>query len=66
MANNDVAKKKQWMINWSKVNAFDTKVPSTSGLVFKTQYDSEKQNFEKKIEDVDKKILIASGLLRKC
>ena len=37
----------------AKVNAI--KVPSTSGLVSKTQYDSNKQDPEKKIENVKKK-----------
>ena len=31
-----------------KVNAVDIWIPSTSGLVTKTQNDSEKQRFEKK------------------
>ena len=33
----------------TKVNAIDTKLPSTSGLISKTQFDSEKWNLEKKI-----------------
>ena len=42
-------------------------IPSTSGLVTKTQYDSEKQGLEKKkTEDVDKKMLNGSGLVKKC
>ena len=42
-------------------------IPSTSGLVTKTQYDSEKQGLEKKkIEDVDKKMPNGSGLVKKC
>ena len=47
----------------TKASAIDTKVPSTSGLIFKKQYDSNKQNLEKKIEDIDKEIL--SGLVKK-
>ena len=34
-------------------------------LVCKTQYDSDKQNIEKKIEDVDKKISNTSELIKK-
>ena len=34
-------------------------------LVTKTQYDSDKQSLEKKIEDVDKKITYTTGLFKK-
>ena len=34
----------------TKVNAIDTKIPSTNGLVTKKQYDSDKQGLEKKIK----------------
>ena len=37
-----------------KVNATDTKIPCTSGLVTITQYDSDKQGLEKNIDYVDK------------
>ena len=36
------------------VKAFDTKIPSTSGLVTKKQYDSGKQGLEKKVDDAQK------------
>ena len=39
-----------------KVNAIDTKTPSTSGLVTKTLYNSDKQGFEQKIEYIDKNV----------
>ena len=39
-----------------KVNAVDTKIPNSSGLVTKMQYDSSKQSLEKKAGDVEKKI----------
>lgn len=39
-----------------KINAIGTKVSITAGLVPKTQYDSDKQNFEIKIDDIDKNI----------
>ena len=38
-----------------KVNAICTKIPNTSELVTETQYDSDKQGIERKIEHVDKK-----------
>ena len=34
----------------TKVNAIDTKIPITSGIVTRTQYDSDKQGPEKNIE----------------
>ena len=40
-------------------------MPSTSGLVTKTQYDADKQGLEKKIEEVNKKIPNTSGLSKK-
>ena len=45
---NDIVKKVVYNRLDTKVNASDTKLPSTSWLVTKTQYDSEKQNLEKK------------------
>ena len=48
-----------------KVNAIDAKTPNTSILVIKTQYNSDMQGFEKKIEDVHKNIPDTSGLVKK-
>ena len=48
-----------------KVNAIDAKTPNTSILVIKTQYNSDIQGFEKKIEDVHKNIPDTSGLVKK-
>ena len=44
----------------AKVNAIDT-----SEFVLKTKYDRDKSNLEKKINDADKKIPDASGLVKK-
>ena len=44
-----------------KVNAIDTKILGTSGIVTKTQYNSDKDGLEKKIKDVDN----TSGLVKK-
>ena len=41
-----------------KVNAIDTKVQSTSGLVSKIQYDSDKQSTEKRLKISIKACLI--------
>ena len=48
-----------------KVNAIDTKIPSTNRLVLKMLYDSDRRGPEKKIEDIDKKICNTNGLVRK-
>ena len=49
----------------TNVNAIDTKIPSTSGLLTKTQYDWDKQDLERKIEDVGKKMPDTSELVKK-
>lgn len=48
-----------------KVNAIGTKTPSITGFVSKTHNDSDRQGLENKIEDVDKKILNISELLKR-
>lgn len=47
----------------TKFSAFDTKLSSTSGLVTKTKFDSDKEGLQKKIENVYKKIRSTSGLV---
>ena len=56
--NNDACQKTEHDKLVTKINAFDTKIPSTSGLVTKTQYDSGKQGPEKKIGDILKLTLL--------
>ena len=53
------------MMNWlvTKVNAI--KVLSNNGLVSKTQYSSDKQNLEKIVRGVNKKMVYTSGLVKK-
>ena len=41
------------------------KIPDTTGLATKVQYDLGKQGLQKKIKDVDKKIPNISGLSKK-
>ena len=68
MDNDDVKKTMLIMMDnqlAAKGNAIDTKIPSTSGLVTKTQYDSDKQGLERKIENVDKKKPNTSRLVKK-
>ena len=60
----DVVKKTVYNQLVSKANAIDTKIPSTSELVTKTQYDSDKQDLEKRIEGVAKEVLNTNGRVR--
>lgn len=53
---NDVIKKAIHDKLVTKLNFINTKIPSTSTLVTKTNYDLEKQGLENKIEHVDKKL----------
>ena len=46
-----------------KVTVTYTQIPNTSGLVTKTQYDLDKQDLEKTIDVVQKKIPSARGLV---
>ena len=62
VVDNDVVNK---LCMITKVNTMNTKVQSTSVLVCKTQHDSSKQNFERKVEDFDKEIPNTSGLGKK-
>ena len=48
-----------------KTDAIDTKIPSTSILVTKTQYGSHKQGHERQIEDVCRNISNTCGLVKK-
>ena len=48
----------------TKINAIDTKIPSTIGLFTETQYYLDNQGLAKMIEDIDKKILNDSGLIK--
>ena len=46
-------------ITWmTKVDNSEKKIPDTTTLIHINQYNTEKQNFEKKIGDVDKKYQI--------
>ena len=63
--NNNVLKKTVYDKLVINVDAIDTKIPTTSGLVTKTRYDSDKQSLEKNIEDAGKKIPYTSGLIKK-
>lgn len=47
------------------MNIIDSKVLKNSGLVSKTQFDSNKQNFEKKIEILIRRTLILEDKSRR-
>ena len=50
----------------TKVNVICTRIRSTSRIVNETQYDSDKQGLQKKIEkDIDRKMPNTSGLFKK-
>ena len=53
LAKNDV-KKTVYDKLVTKISDIDITLPYTCKLVFKTQYDSDKQNLEKKFKNVDK------------
>ena len=48
----------------TKINVVNSKVTRTSRTVSETQFDSEKQNLKKNIEDVDEKIPNISTLIK--
>ena len=62
---NNLVKKNVYDQLVMKVNATGTKIPATSLLITKTQYDSGKKGLGKKIVDIDKKIPNTSGLVKK-
>ena len=62
---NDDIKKTVYDKLLTKINVIDTKKPSTSKLITKAQYDSDKHVLEKKIEDFDRKIPNTSGQVKK-
>lgn len=61
---NDVIKKTIYDKFVVKVKTIDIKIQNVSGLVTKTNYNSEQEGLEKKIGEVDKKIRNTSGLIR--
>ena len=53
VVDSDIVKKTVYDKLFTKVNIIDTKIPSTGGLVTKAQFNSDKQDLENKIEDID-------------
>ena len=53
---NEVVKNTKFNTLKTKVNSFEKEVPDATTLIHKNQYNTDKQNLEKKIEDIDKKL----------
>ena len=52
----------------TKVIGIEAKLPSATGLVDKSQFDNDKQNLGKQVEDVNNEILVywvTTGLVKK-
>ena len=65
VVDNDVVKKSVYDQLLIKVDPVGAKIPRTSRLVTETQHDLDKQGFERRIDDVDKKITNTSGMVNK-
>ena len=52
---NKVGKNTKFNTLKTKVNSLEKKIPVTTALIHINQYNTDKQNLEKKIGDVDKK-----------
>ena len=55
---NEVVKNREFNTLKTKVNRSENKIPEATTLIYINQYNTDKQNLEKKIEDVDKKYQI--------
>ena len=62
VADNDVMKNTKLKILKTKVNEIDQKILDATTLIYINQYNTNKQNLEKKIRDVDKKLSGVCGL----
>ena len=58
IVNDEVVKNIKFNTLKTKLDNLDKKIPDATTLIHISQYDTGKQNLEKKIKDVDKKILI--------
>ena len=58
IVNDEVVKNIKFNTLKTKLDNIDKKIPDATTLIHISQYDTGKQNLEKKIKDVDKKILI--------
>ena len=65
VSDNNIVKKTVYNKLIIRVNTTITKIPSNSGLMTKTQHDSDKKGLTEKTDDVDKKIPKTSRLVKK-
>ena len=56
--NNEVVKNTKFNTLKTEVNTLKKKIPDVTTLIHINQYNTDKQNLEKKIEDIDKKYQI--------
>ena len=60
---NEVVKNAKFNTLKTKVNSLKNKIPDATTLIHINQYNTDKQNVDKKIEDVAKKILDTTSLV---
>ena len=58
LVDNEVVKNRKFTTLKTKVNSLEKKTPNATTLIHVNQYNTDKQNLEKKIGDVDKKYQI--------
>ena len=63
MVDYEVVKNTKFNTLKTKVNNLENKIPDATTLVHINQYNGDKQNLEKKYEDVDKKISVTSSFV---
>ena len=63
MVDYEVVKNTKFNTLKTKVNNLENKIPDGTTLVHINQYNGDKQNLEKKYEDVDKKISVTSSFV---
>ena len=63
MVDYEVVKNTKFNTLKTKVNNLENKAPDGTTLVHINQYNGDKQNLEKKYEDVDKKISVTSSFV---
>ena len=61
VVDNEVVKNTKFNTLKTKVNNLEKKIPDATTLIHINQYNTDKQNLEKKVKYVDRKIPVASG-----
>ena len=63
VVNNKVFKNTKFNTKTTNVNILQKKIPDSTTLIYLNQYNTDKQNIETKLGDVDKKVSDTSGLV---